>query len=215
MKERGLLLLSGGLDSSVLLAHLRRQDVELKALFFDRDQGALQFERAAAERVSRQAGVKLDYVSIRDWRAAVKQFEAHGSIILKVPRNAIMVLLASPFALAYNCQKIYIGSSMDDATTPDSNEKFIESINHLLATVELKTAGDGGVKKAVRVAAPFLELGYKKLEIMRWAFDQLGRDFVEQTRSCYEPTPEPCGVCSACIKRARALEAVLAERGEN
>jgi|GEM_PF-3152409 len=213
MKEKALLLLSGGLDSSVLLRYAQQQDIELTALFFDRNQKALPFEKAAAEQVSSEAGAHLDYVSISDWRAAIARFENANqeSLMLRIPRNAIMLLLASPFALAYGCTKIFIGSSLDDATTPDSNEKFITSINNLLETVELKAAAADGMKQAVRVVAPFLEQRFKKVDIVRWAFNHLGRDFIEKTRSCYKSKPEPCGVCSACIKRGEAIEAVQEE----
>jgi 7-cyano-7-deazaguanine synthase in queuosine biosynthesis len=100
---------------------------------------------------------------------------------------------------------------LDDATTPDSNEHFIASINNLLETVELKTVDADGMKQAVRVVAPFLEQGFKKIDIIRWAFTHLGQDFIENTRSCYRSKPEPCGVCSACIKREEAVKAILKE----
>lgn len=218
MKEKVLLLLSGGLDSSVLLNYLQAQEhLELKALFFDRDQGNLVYEKQAAEYVSRKAGVPLHYVSIRDWRDAIRQFEkpAEGSLILKIPRNAMMILLATPFVIAYGCTKIAIGSSGDDKATPDSNEKFIESINDLLETVKIVVDGPENLKTGVRVIAPFLYLGFKKKDIVRWAFKNLGEEFVDKLRSCYEATAQPCGKCSACAKRARAVREVQTELADS
>jgi 7-cyano-7-deazaguanine synthase len=203
MSEEGkvLLLLSGGLDSSVLLNYLLTEErAEVVALFFDRNQSNVAYEREAAERISREAGAEFEYASIRDWRSAISKFEGPGKpdLILAIPRNAIMVFLSTPFAAAHKCTKIALGISLDDATTEDSNAEFVAATNALLDVTGQRA----------RVVAPFLEREWKKEEIVRWAVERLGRDFIEKTRSCYKSSPEPCGTCSACIKREVALEKV-------
>ena len=138
MCERTLVLLSGGLDSAVLVHFLRKELHGLvdHAIFFDRKQGALVPETAAAKKVAKDAEIELYEVSIREWR---EKFP--GKVPMEtIPRNTIMSLLSIPYAAATGCSAIALGSNLDDAKTVDSNEKYFASFNALLDVCLLYTS---------------------------------------------------------------------------
>lgn len=195
MAEKAMVLLSGGLDSSTLLAFIHEEsELAPIAIFFDRGQRALEYERAAAERVCRRLETQLICVSIRDWRLGFSELGVKVSM-LDVPRNAIMLLLAIPYARALECHRILIGSTTNDRALPDSTNQFVEQMNRLMEVLE----------QPVSFVAPFLNRKWDKAMVANWGRSNLGNDFIAMTRSCYESNETPCGRCAACRSRAQAL----------
>jgi 7-cyano-7-deazaguanine synthase in queuosine biosynthesis len=201
MNRKSLVLLSGGLDSSVLLNWLQRErQTECSALFINWGQSAAHRERATAEAVAKRSGVRLDAIDVSDWR---RGFRDRFSNMLLVPRNAVFIHLALPYALADRCQSIAVGSTPEDAEVVDSNRSFFSGLNHFW-----KQLG-----QSITVDAPFLDSDVSKVDIIRWADKALGCDFVDATSSCWRETPCPeteDDWCAACIKRHLALKAARA-----
>jgi 7-cyano-7-deazaguanine synthase in queuosine biosynthesis len=190
MSQKTLVLLSGGLDSSVMLMKLRETN-EIAAIFFDRGQSNLKSERAAVRKVAARAKCHLDEIDIKLWWAATG-----GKVrMLDVPRNPIFALLASPFAIIQSCGEIAIGSTLVDAKTGDSNAEFVAAFNQLVKVMALK--------KMPRMIAPLLDLEWDKISVAGWARANLGEDFINMTHSCWKEIP--CGTCPACVARAVAL----------
>lgn len=195
MCKNVLILLSGGLDSSTLFTYVEKEmDLNPIAIFFDRGQGALTEELQAAEWVCRGKPSQPYNVSIEEWR------RGFGSVPMGcIGRNAIMVLLSVPYALAHSCSQIAIGSNISDAGTPDSSKPFIEAVNSLLKI----TTPD------VEVVAPFIEREMTKKDIAAWARKHLGMDFINRTHSCFRPIDgKPCNSCSACGSRYEAIDSL-------
>jgi 7-cyano-7-deazaguanine synthase in queuosine biosynthesis len=190
MSRKILVLLSGGLDSSVMLMKLREAN-EVAAVFFNRGQSNLKSEHAAVIEIVTRAECHLDEIDITSWWAATA-----GKVrMLDVPRNPIFALLASPFAIIQSCGEIAIGSTLDDANTGDSNAEFVGAFNHLVKVM--------GLKDMPQLVAPWLELGWSKRSVAGWARDNLGQNFINMTHSCWKEIP--CGTCPACIAREAAL----------
>src|SRR5260370_21478954 len=100
-----MVLLSGGLDSSVLLRLLQfRQMGRLSPLFLEWGQRSLDRERVAAAEVCRSAGLTATYVDLMAWRSAFRP----RVNMLDLPRNAIFLHAALPFAWAERCNRIAI-----------------------------------------------------------------------------------------------------------
>ncbi|MGN6547197.1 MAG: 7-cyano-7-deazaguanine synthase [Aureliella sp.] len=196
MNDKALVLLSGGMDSSVLLNWLEKERrVECAALFVDWGQSAAAREKVAADRVAKQAGVRLDAVDVSDWR---RGFRDRFSNMLLVPRNAVFIHLALPYALAAGCQSIAVGSTPEDENVIDSNRSFFANLNAFWQTLN----------QTVSVTAPLLDVGMSKVDMIRWSDRHLGREFVDNTSTCWKEIP--CAEsgrdwCPACIKRDLAL----------
>lgn len=195
MRDNILVLLSGGLDSSTLFKYV---DIEMglnpMAIFFDRNQGAIKEERQAAEWVCQGKPSQPNIVSIKDWR------KGFGNVPMEcIGRNAIMILLSVPYALANSCRKIAIGSNISDAGTPDSSKPFVEAVNNLLRITT----------RDVEVTAPFIDSEKTKKDIAAWAKNHLGMDFINHTHSCFRPSNgKPCNSCTACRSRYEAIDSI-------
>ena len=217
-----IVLLSGGLDSTTVLAVAARDGYEVMALSFRYGQRHA-VELAAAERVARQWNVRRHEVVDIDLRAfggsaltadiaVPKDRSARdiggGSPITYVPaRNTIFLALALGFAETVNARDIFIGvNALDYSGYPDCRPAFIEAFEHL-ANVGTKAGVEAadGLGRPMRIHAPLLHLA--KAEIIGLG-TSLGVDY-SMTTSCYDPGPggEACGRCDACQLRLRGFAA--------
>lgn len=217
---RAVVLLSGGMDSAVVLAAMRAEGYECHALSFDYGQRhRVELERAAL--VARQVGAASHRVARIDLRAfgasaltaeiAVPKDRdvehAHDIPITYVPaRNTVFLAHALAMAESLDARHIGIGvNAVDYSGYPDCRPEFVEAFERLanLATrAGVEEAARGG--RWLRIHAPLQHLS--KAGIVRRG-TELGVDF-SLTISCYDPSPagEPCGHCDACQLRARGFE---------
>ena len=219
MNRRAVVLLSGGMDSAVVLAHLVRGGHEAHALSFDYGQRH-RHELACAERVARQVGAASHRVARIDLRAfgasaltadiAVPKdrdvAHAHDIPVTYVPaRNTVFLSHALAMAEAIDACHIGIGvNAVDYSGYPDCRPAFVQAFERLanLATrAGVEATERGGTWLTVHT--PLLDLS--KAQIVRRAVE-LGVD-LSLTSSCYDPSPEgrACGRCDACQLRARGF----------
>lgn len=197
-----LVLLSGGLDSSVLLRWLQDQGAgRLMPLFLEWGQRSIARERAAAEQVCQSAGLDLTRVDLMAWRAGFRP----RVDMLDLPRNAIFLHAALPYAWADRCDRIALGATTEDDAVIDSNRGFVAAINTFWGGLRASN-----LRPQPRIIAPYLDDdgGWDKARIIRWADAHLGRGFVDATYSCWsDPACADAGrdSCAACIKRAEAM----------
>jgi len=183
-------LLSGGLDSVVMLYDLVGQGHKVHALIFDYGQAHAQREMPHAVYHAERMSVLYTYVVLPKLQGSLLT-DGTGTVV--VPnRNAILLSMAVNFAVAAGADTVTFAANKDDeAAFPDCRQAFIQMFNHMLITAELK----------VEVAAPYLD------KPKAWIAG-LGREMgveIARTWSCYFPGEGPCGVCPACLKRAQAL----------
>lgn len=213
-RRRAVVLVSGGLDSAVVLAAARRKGFECHALSFDYGQRH-KVELAAAQRVCATLGAASHRVLKLDLRAvggsaltadiAVPKNRDEAAMAASVPvtyvpaRNTVFLSFALALAEVIGARDIFIGvNAVDYSGYPDCRPAFIAAFEKLarLAT----KAGAAGAKFAVR--APLLRLG--KGEIVRLGL-KLGVDF-SLTHSCYDPQKKlACGRCDSCRLRLRGF----------
>jgi 7-cyano-7-deazaguanine synthase len=212
--KKAVVLVSGGLDSSTVLAMARSQGYACYTLSYDYGQRH-RAELAAAERVSTVLGdvehkvVRLNLDSIggsalTDPAIAVPEEETEGIPITYVPaRNTVFLSIALGWAEVLGADDIFIGvNAVDYSGYPDCRPEFIAAFE---AVANLATrAGVEG--RGLTVHAPLINM--TKAEIIRAGID-LGVDYA-QTVSCYQATAEglACGRCDSCrLRRQGFLEA--------
>jgi len=218
--SRAAVLLSGGLDSTTVLAIARAEGLECHCLTVDYGQRH-RVEREAASRVAKALGAASHRVISLDLRAiggsaltddiAVPKDQEPDSgevPVTYVPaRNTVMLSLLLGLAEVVEADQLFIGANaVDYSGYPDCRPAFLEAFQDLAAVATVAGA-ERGVR--FRVRAPLLEL--TKADIIRRGLE-LGVDY-GHTWSCYDPTPEglACGHCDSCILRKRGFEEVGAE----
>ncbi len=216
MSNRGpaVILLSGGLDSSTVLAIAASQGHALHALTFDYGQRH-RHELECARRIAESRGamhqlVTLDQSAFRGsaltdgpevpvGRSADAM--ADSIPVTYVPaRNTIMLAHALGYAEGVAARDIYVGvNAVDYSGYPDCRPAFIEAFERL-ANLATKMGVEG---ESIRVQAPLMEMN--KAEIIQTGMS-LGVDY-GLTSTCYQPHSDgaPCRECDACILRAQGF----------
>lgn len=207
--ERCVLLLSGGMDSTVLLARLRSEGWAVHALTAAYGQRhAIEIERAREQ--ARSWGclshevIVLPAVLFRSVLtdpggtvpAGRRPDETIGIPPTYVPaRNLVLLALATAHAESLGARHVFIAAnSVDTSGYPDCRRPFIEAFDRAAAE---------GTASAVHVHAPLIDMS--KADIVRLGVS-MGVDFA-RTLSCYDPAPggEACGRCESCTLRARGF----------
>ena len=210
-----VVLLSGGLDSTTVLAIARADGFDPAALTFQYGQRhAVEVE--AARRVAARLGVSRHVIVPIDLRvfggsALTSETSvpkdrpleemSHGIPVTYVPaRNTIFLAFALAYAEVLGAHDIYIGvNALDYSGYPDCRPEFIEAFERT-ANLATKAGVEGG---RFRIHAPLLALS--KADIIRRGLE-LGVDY-GLTTSCYDPAPDgrACGRCDSCRLRQKGF----------
>lgn len=206
--KNAVVLVSGGMDSAVVLALAREAGFAVHALSVSYGQRHTS-ELQAADRVARALGVVAHKTVLVDLRAiggsaltddGIDVPEAGGPGIPStyVPaRNTIMLSVALGWAEVIGAGDIFCGvNAVDYSGYPDCRPEFIAAFE-TLANLATRAGVEGA---GLRVHAPLLHMG--KADIVREGL-RLGVDFA-QTVSCYRADAQglACGHCDACRLRA-------------
>ncbi len=211
-KRKGVVLLSGGLDSSTTLAIARDQGYELYAISFDYGQKH-RFELASARKLAATMGVCQHVVislnlgqfggsaltsdlEVPKGRSAA-EMEAAIPVTYVPARNTVFLSVALGWAEVLGASDLFIGvNAVDYSGYPDCRPEFVEAFQRL-AQLATKTGVEGSAQW--RVHAPLIDL--TKAEIIRRGTD-LGVDYA-LTHTCYDPDQQgrACGRCDACLLR--------------
>jgi 7-cyano-7-deazaguanine synthase len=213
---RGVVLLSGGLDSTTVLAVARAEGFEVFALSVDYGQRHRRELVLAAEQARLLGAVEHRTVSI-DLRAiggsaltADVNVPKHRDVesmsrlipVTYVPaRNTVLLALCLGFAEVVGAFDLFIGANaVDYSGYPDCRPEFLKSFED---TANLATAAAVEGRGRYLVHAPLLAL--TKAEIIKLGL-KLGVDY-GRTWSCYDPgeMEKPCGQCDSCLLRAKGF----------
>jgi 7-cyano-7-deazaguanine synthase len=210
---RAIVLLSGGLDSSTVLAMARARDFECYALSVHYGQrhsaeltAARQIAASLGAREHRLMGVDLAGIggsALTDPGVAIPESPTTGIPVTYVPaRNTLLLSLALGWAEVVGAGDIFVGvNAVDYSGYPDCRPEFIEAFERLA-----RLATKAGVEGArFRIQAPLIDMS--KADIIR-AGTELGVDF-SMTVSCYQAGPDgaACGKCDSCRLRAAGFAA--------
>jgi len=218
-RKRAVVLLSGGLDSSTVLAIAQEDGFEPYALSFSYGQRHTA-ELDAARQIAATAGVAAHVVAEIDLRVfggsaltadvdvpkgRAEEEIGSGIPITYVPaRNTVFLSFALAWAETLEASDVFVGvNALDYSGYPDCRPEYIEAFERM-ANLATKAGVEG--RQRLRIHAPLMQL--TKEGIIRRGLE-LGVDYAA-TRSCYDPDPEgrACGACDACRLRLRGFAAV-------
>jgi 7-cyano-7-deazaguanine synthase len=217
--KNAVVLLSGGLDSTTVLAIAKSEGYVPYALSFQYGQRHVA-ELDAARRIAEAAGVAGHVVAEIDLRVfggsaltadidvpkgRSDQDMGAGIPITYVPaRNTIFLSFALAWAEVLESSDIFIGvNALDYSGYPDCRPEYIEAFERM-ANLATKAGVEG--TQRLQVHAPLMQL--TKEGIIRRGLE-LGVDY-SATQSCYDPDADgrACGACDACRLRLRGFAAV-------
>lgn len=213
LRERAVVLLSGGMDSVAGLHWAISHYKDVRALAFRYGQIHADAELFAAGRIARRNGIPFETIHLAD--------ALHSGILARVPahsegldngihrafvpaRNGVFQWLA----LSRGCQwwigdfDIVSGSCLEDAAGfPDCRDEFAKKNSAALSSA---------VDRKIRVAVPWVRM--PKAMILQNVAKRFpsGLTDVQESWSCYagKGPSGPCGTCTACVLRAQAFTEV-------
>ncbi len=189
-KEPSVLLLSGGVDSTVLLAQCAWTGTLPICLCFHYGQRHFR-EIDCARRIAAHYEAPFHLVQLSNIFGRSALVDGMSESFIVPNRNMVLMSIAAAFAESRGCGQVLVGCNANDTTTfPDCRRHFVRAVNRALSEAEVKA----------QVFAPYLPK--TKREII-----ELGKSMevpFAMTWSCYGEGPEPCGTCPACIQRHTA-----------
>ena len=208
-RANAVVLLSGGMDSAVLLYHLLSQDYDVRALTVHYGQRHAR-EIASAREIAAGVGVPHDVCNLETLREllsgssqtddtiAVPQGH-YTDLVMKqtvVPnRNMLLLAVAAATAISHGMNTVaYAAHAGDHCIYPDCRPEFVAALRGALALCHY----DGGVQ----LIAPFAQ-SHTKSDLVTLG-TQLNVPFVA-TWTCYEGRTYHCGRCGTCVERLLAF----------
>ena len=211
---KSIVLLSGGLDSTVSLAKAVKNTQVVLALTFDYGQKSVKQEVSYAKKTAKfykipHKVIKLDWLAeITDSALVNKQNRIpHKNLGNKrsahavwVPnRNSIFISVAAAFAEKLNAKMIITGFNKEEAKTfPDNSQPYVELMNR---TLKFSTQNKPKVLSYTQtlIKKDIVKLGMK-----------LGAPF-QYVYTCYEGKVKQCDKCESCVRFKKALGEVALE----
>ncbi|HVM45447.1 MAG TPA: 7-cyano-7-deazaguanine synthase QueC [Candidatus Thermoplasmatota archaeon] len=211
---RAVVLLSGGLDSTVAAALAKEAGHELHAVSFDYGQRHMR-ELESARAVAKALGVATHAVlrvpvgeygasALTDASIAVPTGRDERAMGADIPvtyvpaRNIVFLSLALGVAEARDAASIYIGANaLDYSGYPDCRPEFFAAFEEM-ARLGTKRGVEG---RAVRIEVPLQRM--TKADIVREGV-RLGAPLA-LTWSCYQGGEVACGACDSCALRLKGF----------
>ncbi|MCW7753507.1 7-cyano-7-deazaguanine synthase QueC [Desulfobotulus sp. H1] len=203
-----VLVLSGGMDSTVLLYDLMAKKRQTAAISFDYGSRHNHRELPMAAATCEKLGVihriiRLPFIGELFSSALLKtgppipegSYDTANLSQTVVPfRNPILMSIAVGYAASIGAKEVLLAShSGDHALYPDCRKTFNEAFDQAVRL---------GTDNAVHLSFPYAGLDKGQIaEIGR----RLGVDFT-LTWTCYKGGNRHCGRCSACVERSQALK---------
>lgn len=217
---RGVVLLSGGLDSVAALGWAIDNDVEVRALIVNYGASNSKEEIKAAKKVAKHYGVPYDVLKINVpfWNKGLTSENPDIFYDTKVTeekiageyvpaRNTLFLSYAYAYAESFDLDAIIVGfnKGMDEnpenvsfGYMPDTSPVFCRAFQYVINTSTSRQ------KYTIALLAPFLRSS--KADIIRYANQS---DVpLHYSYSCFNGEKEACGKCRACVARLRAYDEV-------
>lgn len=210
MKEKAVVVLSGGQDSTTVLFWAKKLFGELVAVSFDYGQRH-QIELQSAVIIAAKANVRHEILNARFINSLAPNALTRGDIAVEAPegklpttfvdgRNLFFLSMAAVYAKQLGIKYLLTGvCETDYSGYPDCRRQFIDSLEQSLTL---------SMDYEFKILTPLM--GLTKADEVRLAIE-LGPDCLDalgQSHTCYEGLFPPCGKCPACELRAKGFAQV-------
>ena len=216
-RPKAVVLLSGGLDSTTVLAIAQAEGFDAYALSFRYGQRhSVELERAT--QVARALGAAKHVIVDVDLRQFggsaltadidVPKGRGADAMASEIPvtyvpaRNTIFLSFALAWAETLGASDLFVGvNALDYSGYPDCRPEYIAAFEKM-ANLATKAGVEG--TQRLKIHAPLIAM--TKADIIRRGLE-LGVDY-SITSSCYDPGPDgaPCGQCDSCLLRAKGFD---------
>jgi 7-cyano-7-deazaguanine synthase len=188
-------LASGGVDSSVMMMLLKKEEHDLFPLFIDYGQLAREKEWIACKNICRFLGLEPHRMDISGFGKSIPSGITDNRLNVEkdafLPtRNLLFLTLGAAYAYVKSTNVISIGL-LSNPIFPDQTVKFVREAEQSIRT---------SLGVDIRILAPSISLD--KFDILR-----LARKYglpLDLTYSCHLGNEEPCGQCISCKERMAA-----------
>ncbi|HHW41598.1 MAG TPA: 7-cyano-7-deazaguanine synthase [Syntrophomonadaceae bacterium] len=200
---KGLILLSGGLDSSTLACKLKKEGKQIEGLFIDYGQKMAKTEKIAAEYISSWANFKLTVINIPLdnslkvgclFEKGTKQWTSNF-VSFMPQRNLFLLTIAAMFAQKLGINDIYIGAiKIPINPFPDTTPEFFEA-----------------AQTALRKSFPELNIYYPFINLEKKSVALIAKEIgmpLNATFSCEMAVDHHCMQCPSCLDRYWALKEI-------
>lgn len=214
-KNNSIVLLSGGLDSSLAFCKAIEDSHVLYGLTFDYGQRSADKEALSAKNICAHFNVTHKVIALPFFENLTnhplfqdqslcpeiemndldnrKITEKTAKAVWVPNRNGIFINVAASLSETVDVQDVYVGFNAEEAQTfPDNSKDFVHAINASLSFSTLNK---------VKIVAPTIQM--VKKDIFK---ELISRDFpVRHLWSCYNRLEKMCGKCESCQRLKRAM----------
>jgi queuosine biosynthesis protein QueC len=202
----GILLSSGGMDSTVLAYDLKKQDKKIILLYLDYGQHCMRKEYDTLKRVAPVCYKK----SIRTIKIGDVYKESHSRMIIEANlwvdniaaedlylpyRNLLFLSIASAYAQSIGVKNVY------SAFINSNHAKEIDCSMEFFTKLEALLEGYGSVK----INMPYREMSKTQVAMLGLTLEAP----IAQTYSCQVNSQNPCGACPNCVDRIEAMNNLM------
>jgi 7-cyano-7-deazaguanine synthase len=207
MSKKVVALVSGGMDSTVLLHWLTDQSYEIKAIAFNYGQKHNTKELECMKAQCSTLGVEYNIVDLTSLKSLLRSaltdpnqpvpeghYAAENMKQTVVPnRNMIMTSIAAGYAISLKYDSVaYAAHQGDHAIYPDCRQVFASAVDTALRLADWHEVG---------LLRPFVALTKSDIATIGQRLDV---DWA-QTWSCYKGGDIHCGKCGTCVERQEAF----------
>ena len=208
--NKGIVLLSGGMDSLVTAAIAKNECDEIYFLHLNYGQKTEDREMRSFRKMCNYFNPKevlivdISYLkeiggsSLTDSNMQIKDYDGEEGVPTSyVPfRNAHLITIGTSWAEVIGANKIYIGAVEEDSSGyPDCRESFY---------IAFEKAIDLGTKDETKIKLVTPIIHKRKSEIIKLGFKLEAP--LESSWRCYKNNDIACGKCDSCVLRINAFK---------